>query len=155
MLWFEIWSRSRFGSWSLKIHLPIQPYQLHPSTHIYLSNHETKTYPGSKAFLRIEISKWSLMGRHHLVLLSHPEFHKAQCLDLSCSWYTSMTCPQEFPPQYDFLLMIVYCTESYETNRMQHHYRQILIIYRNGKENGKWFSTRRSYRLPTIFTDRP
>ena len=98
---------------------------------------ETKTYPGSKAFSRIEIRKWFLMGRHHPVLLSHPEFHKAQCLELSCSWYTSMTCRQEFPLQYDFLLMIVYCTESYETNRMQHQYRQILIIYRNGKENGK------------------
>ena len=70
---------------------------------------ETKTYPGSKAFSRIEISKWSLMGRHHLVLLSHPEFHKAQCLELSCSWYTSMACPQEFPLQYDLLLMIVCC----------------------------------------------
>ena len=93
---------------------------------------ETKTYPGSKAFSWIEISKWSLMGRHHLVLLSHLEFHKAQCLDLSYSWYTSMTCPQEFPLQSKFLLMIVYCTESYETNRMQRHYRQILIIYRNG-----------------------
>ena len=55
---------------------------------------ETKTYPGSKAFSRIENSKWSLMRRCHLVLLSHPEFHKAQCLDLSCSWYTSMTYPQ-------------------------------------------------------------
>ena len=128
---------------------------------------ETKTYPGSKAFSRIEISKWSLMGRHHLVLLSHPEFHKAQCLDLSCSWYTSMTCPQEFPLQYDFLLMIVYCTESYETNRMQRHYRQILIIHRNGKENGKWILTQtnantsgsptseRSSRLPTTLMDRP
>ena len=31
------------------------------------------------------------MGRHHLVLLSHPESHKAQCLDLFCSWYRSMT----------------------------------------------------------------
>ena len=115
----------------------------------------------------IEISKWSLMGRHHLVLLSHPEFHKAQCLDLSCSLYTSMTCPQEFPLQYDFLLMIVYCTEPYETNRLQRHYRQILIIYRNGKENAKWFLTQtsantsgsptseRSYRLPKTFTDRP
>ena len=128
---------------------------------------EIKTYPGSKAFSRIEISKWSLMGRHHLVLLSHPEFYKAQYLDLSCSWYTTMTCPQEFPLQYDFLLMIVYYTESYETNKMQRHYRQILIIYRDGKENGKWFLTKtsanrsgsptseRSYRLPTTFTDRP
>ena len=110
-----------------------------------------------------------LDGRHHLVLLSHLEFHKAQCLDLSCSWYTSMTCPQEFPLQYDFLLMIVICTESYETNRMQRHYRQILIIYRNGKKIGKWFLTQitqtsanisgsptseMSYRLSTIVTDR-
>ena len=36
--------------------------------------------------------------------------HKAQFLDLSCSWYTSMTCPQEFPLQYTFLPMIGYCT---------------------------------------------
>ena len=106
------------------------------------------SYPGSKAFSRTEISKWSLMGRHHLVLLSHPEFHKAQCFDLSCSWYTSMTCPQEFPLQYDILLMIVYCTESYETNRLRRHYRQILIIYRNGKENGKWFLTQTSATHP-------
>ena len=128
---------------------------------------ETKTYHGSKVFSRIEISKWSLMGRHHLLLLSHPEFHRTQCLDLSCSWYTSMTCPQEFPLHYDFLLMIFYCTELYETNRMQRYYRQILITYRNGKENGKCFLTQtsaniygsptseRSYRLPTTFTDRP
>ena len=99
---------------------------------------ETKTYPGSKVFSRIEISKWSL-GRHHLVLLSQPESHRAQCLDLSCSWYTSMTCPQEFPLQCNFLLTIVYCTEPYETNRMQCHYRQILIIYRNGKESVNCF----------------
>ena len=46
----------------------------------YTMASETKTYPGSKVFSRIEISKWSLMGRHHLVLLSHPEFHQAQCL---------------------------------------------------------------------------
>ena len=127
---------------------------------------ETKTYPGSKVFLRIEISKWSLMGRHHLVLLSHTELHRAQSFDLSCSRFTSMTCPQEFPLQYDLLLMTVYCTESYEANRMQRHYRQILIIYRNGQENGKWFLTQTSantsgsptsegsYRLPTAFTDR-
>ena len=102
---------------------------------------ETKKLSWIQSFLT-EISKWSLMGGHHLVLLSHPEFDKAQCFDLSCSWYTSMTCPREFPLQYDFLLMIFYCTESYETNRMQLHYRQILIIYRNRKENGKWFLTR-------------
>ena len=87
-----------------------------------------------QSFLADRNQEMVLDERHHLVLLSHPEFHKAQCLDLSCSWYTSMTCPQEFPLQYDFLLMIVYCTESYETNRMQRHYRQILIIYRNGRE---------------------
>ena len=122
----------------LLIRFPISALQSSPIT----MASETKTYPGSKAFSRIEISKWFLMGRHHLVLLSHPEFHKAQCLDLS--WYTSLTCPQEFPLQYDFLLMIVYCTESYKTNRMQCHYRQILIIYKNGKENGKWFLTQTS-----------
>ena len=38
---------------------------------------ETNTYSGSRVFSRIEISKWSLLGRHHLVLLSHPEFHRA------------------------------------------------------------------------------
>ena len=92
-------------------------------------------------------SKLSLMGRHHLLLLSHLAFHRVQCLDLSCSWYISMTCPQDFPLQYDFLLMNVYCTESYETNRMQSHYRQILIIYRNGKENCKWSLTRTSANI--------
>ena len=108
---------------------------------------DTKTYPGSKVFSRIEINKWSLMGRHHLVLLSHPEFNRAQSLDLICFWYTSMTCPQAFPLQYDFLLMIVYCTESYETNRMQRHCRQIVIISRNGKENDKWFLTQTSANI--------
>ena len=82
---------------------------------------ETKIYPGSRAFSRIEISKWPLMGRHHLVLLSHQEFHKAQCLDLSCSWYTSMTCSQELPLQYEFLLVTVYCTESYKGNQTFRH----------------------------------
>ena len=41
-----------------------------------------KIYPGSKVFSRIEIIKWSLIGRHHLMLLLHSEFQRAQCLDL-------------------------------------------------------------------------
>ena len=147
----------------LLIRFPISALQ---SSSITMAS-ETETYPESKAFSWIEISKLSLMGSNHLVLLSRPEFYKAQCLDLSCSWYIAMTRPQEFPPQYDFLLMIIYCTESYETNRMLCHYRQVLIIYRNGKENGKCFLTQTnantsgsptselSYRLPTTFTDRP
>ena len=75
--------------------------------------------------------------------------------------------PSRVSSSVPFLLMTVYCTESYETNRMQRHCRQVLIIYRNEKENGKWFLTQtsantsgsptseRSYGLPTTFTDRP
>ena len=60
----------------LLIRFPIRALQ---SRSITMAS-ETKTYPGSKVFSRLEISKCSLMGRHHLVLLSHPEFHRAQCL---------------------------------------------------------------------------
>ena len=129
---------------------------------------ETKTHPGSKAFSRIEISKWSLMGR----IISC-------CCHIRSStrhsaWASPVPGIRQWPARRSFLFGTTFCwwlstvqTESYETNKMKRHYRQILIIYRNGKKNGKWFLTQtsantsgsptseRSYRLPTTFTDRP
>ena len=58
---------------------------------------ETGTYTESTVFLQIGISKLSLIGRHLLLQLSHLEFHRVQYSDLSCSWNTTMTFPQEFP----------------------------------------------------------
>ena len=127
---------------------------------------ETRTDPGSKVFLQIGISKLSLMGRHLLLQVSHLEFYRVQYSDLSCSWYTTNTCSQEFPHQYDFLQMIAYYTELFETRRKQSHYNQISIIYRNGKEIGRWHLTQTSanisrsptremlHRLHITFTDR-
>ena len=68
---------------------------------------------------------------------SHSEFHKVQCLDLSCSWYTPMTCSQEFPLQW---WLSTVQSHTRPTGCRVTTYRS----YRNGKENGKWFLTQTS-----------
>ena len=55
--------------------------------------------------------------------------------------------PSRLPLQYAFLLMSVCCTELFENRRMQNHYKQISIIYRSGKQSGRWYLTRTSANI--------
>ena len=106
-----------------------------------------KTYPESKVSLQIGMSKLSLMRRLLLLQLSHLEFHRVQYSDLFCCWYTSVTCLLDYPLQYDFLQMIVYCAKLFKTRRIQSHNKQISVTYRYGKEIGRWYLTQTSANI--------
>ena len=63
---------------------------------------------------------------------SRPGFRRAQSSVLSCSWFTSTTCPQESPLQYDCLPTTVCCIEWSKTIKTQGCCRPTLISFKSG-----------------------
>ena len=107
------------------------------------------------------------VGRHLFLLLSHMEFHKLRSLYFSCSWYTYMTCPQEFRLRYEFFCWWLPSAEwaireqkdaeSLQTDldNLQKFNRFLQLVFNTG--NVQTFgspTSKMAYRLYITFIDR-